>query len=157
PRGDPRGNAHGACRRPVGRPDRPAGRKAADAVQRLGGPQRDPAGSQFLRRDMSEFKKHIAKAASGTPLSFDEARDAFDIMMSGQATPSPIGGFLVALRGRGETVGEISGAVATMRAKMLPVNAPANAIDIVGTGGDASGSYNVSTCAAFIAAGAGVP
>lgn len=106
---------------------------------------------------MSEFKKHIAKAASGTPLSFDEARDAFEIMMSGQATPSQIGGFLMALRVRGETVDEISGAVATMRAKMLPVQAPANAIDIVGTGGDASGSYNVSTCAAFIVAGAGVP
>src|SRR5690606_20777407 len=62
-----------------------------------------------------------------------------------------------ALRVRGETVAEISGAVATMRAKMLPVTAPAGAIDIVGTGGDGSGSYNVSTCAAFIVAGAGVP
>jgi anthranilate phosphoribosyltransferase len=106
---------------------------------------------------MSDFKAHIAKVAEGKPLSFEEARDAFDIMMSGQATPSQIGGFLMALRTRGETVDEISGAVATMRAKMLPVRAPANAIDIVGTGGDASGTYNVSTCAAFIVAGAGVP
>jgi anthranilate phosphoribosyltransferase len=106
---------------------------------------------------MNGFKAHIAKAASGTPLSFEEARDAFDIVMSGEATPSQIGGFLMALRVRGETVEEISGAVATMRAKMLKVEAPANAIDIVGTGGDASGSYNVSTCAAFIVAGAGVP
>lgn len=106
---------------------------------------------------MSAFKSHIAKVADGTPLSFAEARDAFEIMMSGEATPSQIGGFLMALRTRGETVDEISGAVATMRAKMLPVRAPADAIDIVGTGGDASGSYNVSTCAALIVAGAGVP
>ncbi len=106
---------------------------------------------------MADFKAHIAKVANGTPLTFDEAREAFDIMMSGDATPSQIGGFLMALRTRGETVDEISGAVATMRAKMLPVTAPADAIDIVGTGGDASGSYNVSTCAAFIVAGAGVP
>jgi anthranilate phosphoribosyltransferase len=77
--------------------------------------------------------------------------------MSGEATPSQIGGFLMALRVRGETVEEISGAVATMRAKMLTVEAPADAIDIVGTGGDASGSYNVSTAAAFVAAGAGIP
>ena len=106
---------------------------------------------------MADLKAHIAKVASGAALSFEEARDAFDTMMSGEATPSQIGGFLMALRTRGETVEEISGAVATMRDKMLPVNAPADAIDIVGTGGDASGSYNVSTCAALIVAGAGVP
>lgn len=106
---------------------------------------------------MSDFKTYLAKVASGTPLSFDEARAAFDIVMSGDATPSQIGGFLMALRVRGETIEEISGAVATMRAKMLPVSAPADAIDIVGTGGDASGTYNVSTCAAFIVSGAGVP
>jgi anthranilate phosphoribosyltransferase len=106
---------------------------------------------------MAEFKSFIAKVAAGTPLSFDEAREAFGVMMSGEATPSQIGGFLMALRVRGETVPEISGAVAAMRARMLPVTAPADAIDIVGTGGDASGSYNVSTAAAFIVAGAGVP
>lgn len=106
---------------------------------------------------MQEFRAYIAKVASGAPLDFEEARQAFDIMMSGNATPSQIGGFLMALRTRGESVEEISGAVATMRAKMLPVTAPDNAVDIVGTGGDASGSYNVSTCAAFIVAGAGVP
>jgi anthranilate phosphoribosyltransferase len=105
---------------------------------------------------MAEFKSYIAKVAGGQPLTFEEARDAFDVVMSGEATPSQIGGFLMALRVRGETVAEISGAVATMRAKMLPVSAPADAIDIVGTGGDGSGSYNVSTCAAFVAAGAGV-
>ena len=106
---------------------------------------------------MADLKAHIAKIADGKALSFEEAREAFDIIMSGEATPSQIGGFLMALRVRGETVSEISGAVATMRAKMLPVKAPAGAIDIVGTGGDASGTYNISTCAAFIVAGAGVP
>jgi anthranilate phosphoribosyltransferase len=106
---------------------------------------------------MSDFKTHIAKVAGGKPLTFEEARAAFDVVMSGEATPSQIGGFLMALRVRGETVEEISGAVATMRAKMLTVEAPADAIDIVGTGGDASGSYNVSTAAAFVAAGAGIP
>lgn len=106
---------------------------------------------------MADFKAHIAKVAGGEALSFEEARDAFDYVMSGEATPSQIGGFLMALRVRGETVEEISGAVATMRAKMLTVQAPADAVDVVGTGGDLSGSYNVSTCAAFIVAGAGVP
>lgn len=106
---------------------------------------------------MSDFKKHIATAAAGKALSFDEAKDAFDIMMSGRATPSQIGGFLMALRVRGETVPEIAGAVASMRSKMLPVKAVQGAIDIVGTGGDQSGSYNVSSCSAFVIAGAGVP
>jgi anthranilate phosphoribosyltransferase len=77
--------------------------------------------------------------------------------MSGEATPSQMGGLLMALRVRGETVDEITGAVSAMRAKMLRVEAPPDAIDIVGTGGDGSGSVNVSTCAAFIVAGAGIP
>ena len=106
---------------------------------------------------MSTLKTHIAKVAGGTPLSFEESRDAFDIIMSGEATPGQIGGFLMALRVRGETVDEISGAVATMRAKMLRVEAPDTAIDIVGTGGDGSHSLNISTAAAFVIAGAGVP
>lgn len=104
---------------------------------------------------MPDLKAAIAKVADGHALTFGEAREAFDVMMSGDATPSQIGGFLMALRVRGETVDEISGAVSTMRAKMTPVDAPAGAIDIVGTGGDSSGSYNVSTLAALIAAGAG--
>jgi len=104
---------------------------------------------------MSDFKHYIGLAASGTPLTRTEAESAFDIMMSGDATPSQIGGFLMALRVRGETVEEIAGAVATMRAKMLPVEAPEGAIDIVGTGGDQSGSFNISTCAALVAAAAG--
>jgi anthranilate phosphoribosyltransferase len=106
---------------------------------------------------MADLKSFIAKVAAGTPLAFEESREAFGVMMSGEATPSQIGGFLMALRVRGETVPEISGAVAAMRARMLTVEAPADAVDIVGTGGDASGSYNVSTAAAFIVAGTGVP
>ena len=105
---------------------------------------------------MADLKPLIAKAAGGAALSRAEAREAFAVMMSGEATPSQICGFLMALRVRGETVDEITGAVEIMREKMLRVEAPADAIDIVGTGGDASGSYNISTCAAFVAAGAGL-
>ena len=103
------------------------------------------------------FKALIAKVATGATLSREEAAGAFDRMMSGEATPSQMGGLLMALRVRGETVEEITGAVTTMRAKMLGVKAPPDAVDVVGTGGDASGSFYISTCAAFIVAGAGVP
>src|SRR5262252_9143357 len=106
---------------------------------------------------MDDFKSLIAKVATGATLSREEAASAFDSMMSGEATPSQMGGLLMALRVRGETVEEITGAVSAMRSKMLRVIAPPEAIDIVGTGGDGSGSVNVSTCAAFIVAGAGVP
>ncbi len=106
---------------------------------------------------MSALKPHIAKVAAGMPLTFEEAREAFDIIMSGDATPGQIGGFLMALRVRGETVDEISGAVATMRDKMLRVAAPAGAVDIVGTGGDGSHSVNISTASAFVIAACGVP
>ncbi len=104
-----------------------------------------------------DFKALIAKVATGASLTREEAASAFDRMMSGEATPSQMGALLMGLRVRGETVDEITGAVTTMRAKMLGVKAPADAIDVVGTGGDASGSYNISTCAAFVVAGAGVP
>jgi anthranilate phosphoribosyltransferase len=104
-----------------------------------------------------DFKSLIAKVATGASLTRDEAASAFDRMMSGEATPSQMGGLLMGLRVRGETVDEITGAVTTMRAKMLGVKAPPDAVDVVGTGGDASGSYNISTCAAFIVAGCGVP
>src|SRR5579871_184878 len=106
---------------------------------------------------MDDFKSIIGKVATGATLSREEAADAFDSMMSGEATPSQMGGLLMALRVRGETVDEITGAVSAMRAKMLRVTAPSEAVDIVGTGGDGSGSVNVSTCASFIVAGAGVP
>jgi anthranilate phosphoribosyltransferase len=106
---------------------------------------------------MLDLKALIGQVATGAALSREEAAEAFDSMMSGAATPSQMGGLLMALRVRGETVDEITGAVAAMRSKMLRVIAPADAVDVVGTGGDASGSYNISTCAAFIVAGAGVP
>ena len=105
---------------------------------------------------MSELKPIIAKAADGISLTRAEARTAFNVMMSGDATPSQIAGLLMAIRVRGETVDEITGAVEIMREKMTRVVAPVDAIDIVGTGGDASGSYNISTCAAIVAAGAGL-
>lgn len=106
---------------------------------------------------MDDLKALIGKVATGATLTREEAASAFDRMMSGEATPSQMGGILMALRVRGETVDEITGAVSAMRSKMLRVKAPANAVDVVGTGGDGSGSVNVSTCASFIVAGAGVP
>src|ERR1700752_3255502 len=106
---------------------------------------------------MDNLKSIIGKVATGATLSSTEAAAAFDSMMSGEATPSQMGGLLMALRVRGETVDEIPGAVSAMRAKMLRVKAPAGAVDVVGTGGDGSGSVNVSTCASFIVAGTGVP
>jgi anthranilate phosphoribosyltransferase len=105
---------------------------------------------------MAELKPLIAKVANGESLTREESRQAFDILMSGEATPSQIGGFLMALRVRGETVDEIIGAVSSMRARMLPVEAPADAVDIVGTGGDGTGTYNISTLASLILAGTGV-
>jgi anthranilate phosphoribosyltransferase len=106
---------------------------------------------------VEQLKALLAKVATGSALSREEAAHVFDRMMSGEATPSQMGGLLMALRVRGETIDEITGAVTAMRSKMLTVAAPEGAVDVVGTGGDASGSYNISTCAAFIVAGAGVP
>lgn len=106
---------------------------------------------------MSDIKPLIAKVANGESLNREEAASAFGIIMSGDATPSQIGGFLMGLRVRGETVDELIGAVSTMRSKMTPVEAPKDAVDIVGTGGDGSGTYNISTCSAFVLAGGGVP
>ncbi|MGP9821834.1 anthranilate phosphoribosyltransferase [Salinarimonas sp. NSM] len=106
---------------------------------------------------MDAFKPYLAKVATGAALSQEEARAAFDALLSGEVTPAQAGAFLMALRVRGEALDEIVGAASAMRAKMLKVEAPASAIDIVGTGGDHSGSYNISTLAAFIVAGCGVP
>ena len=106
---------------------------------------------------MESFKPLIAKVAAGASLTRAEAVAAFDAMLSGEVTPSQMGGFLMALRVRGETVEEITGAVSAMRAKMIRVKAPADAIDIVGTGGDGSGSFNVSTLASIVTAACGTP
>ncbi|WP_152048193.1 anthranilate phosphoribosyltransferase [Aureimonas psammosilenae] len=102
------------------------------------------------------LKPLLSKVATGASLDRSEAEEAFRILMSGEATPTQIGGFLMALRVRGETVDEMTGAVSVMRANMLPVTAPAGAVDIVGTGGDHAGTVNVSTCSAFVAAGCGL-
>lgn len=107
--------------------------------------------------DMPDFKSILGRVANGESLNEAEAERAFDIMMSGDATPAQMGGFLMALRVRGETVDEITGAVRVMRAKATRIAAPAGAIDVVGTGGDAIGTFNISTGAAFVVAGCGVP
>jgi anthranilate phosphoribosyltransferase len=104
-----------------------------------------------------DLKPLLAHVAAGRSLSEDEAEAAFDIIMSGQATPSQIGAFLMALRVRGETVEEITGAARIMRQKALTIDAPPGAIDTVGTGGDASGTFNISTASALVVAGCGVP
>ena len=106
---------------------------------------------------MEALKPLLAAVASGRTLTRAETEAAFDSLLSGEATSAQMGALLMGLRVRGETVEEIAGAVAAMRAKMLRVDAPASAIDIVGTGGDGHGTYNVSTLAAIIAAACGVP
>src|SRR3954470_1875956 len=106
---------------------------------------------------MESFKPYIAKVATGAALSREEARAAFETLLSGEVTPAQAGGFLMALRVRGEAQEEIVGAVEAMRGRMLAIRAPKGAIDIVGTGGDGSGSYNISTVAALIVSACGVP
>jgi len=106
---------------------------------------------------MDSFKPIIAKVATGSPLTQTESEHAFGVMLSGESTLAQTGAFLMALRVRGETVDEITGAAIAMRSRMLRVNTLPDAIDIVGTGGDNSGSYNVSTLAALITAACGVP
>ena len=107
--------------------------------------------------DYADLKPLLAHVAAGRSLSEAQAEAAFDIIMSGNATASQIGAFLMALRVRGETVEEIAGAARIMRAKALGVDAPPGAIDTCGTGGDASGSFNISTASALVVAGCGFP
>lgn len=105
---------------------------------------------------MSDALKPLIGAAADGPLTPSQARQAFEILFEGEATPSQIGGLLMALRTRGETVDEYAAAAAVMRAKCNAVSAPVGAMDIVGTGGDAKGTLNISTATAFVVAGAGV-
>lgn len=107
--------------------------------------------------DTTNLKALIAAAASGHPLTEDEARSAVNIMMNGDATPAQMGAFLMALRVRGETVAELTGAAKAMRDKMVTIQAPTGALDTCGTGGDGAGTYNISTATALIVAGCGVP
>jgi anthranilate phosphoribosyltransferase len=104
-----------------------------------------------------EIRTIIATVAAGRSLTLEQAREAFDIMMSGDATPAQVGALLMGLRVRGETVDELTGGALAMRDKMLKVRAPDGAIDTCGTGGDASGTYNISTAAGLVVAACGVP
>ena len=106
---------------------------------------------------MSDTLKPLIHAAAEGPLTRAQAEQAFTILFEGDATPAQIGGFLMALRTRGETVQEFAAAAAVMRSKCIPVTAPEGAMDIVGTGGDGKGTLNISTATAFVVAGAGVP
>lgn len=106
---------------------------------------------------MSDLRPLIARVAAGERLNVAEAEEAFEIIMSGNATPSQMGGLLMGMRVRGETVDEITGAARIMRSKALAIDAPPGTIDTVGTGGDASGSFNISTATGLVVAGAGVP
>ena len=106
---------------------------------------------------MSADLKPLIATATTRALTRAEAEDAFGTIMAGEATPAQIAGFLMALRMRGETVDEIAGAAAAMRARAARVAAPEGAMDIVGTGGDGKGTLNISTATAFVVAGAGVP
>ncbi len=107
--------------------------------------------------DLARFKSVLAEAASGRPLDKASAREAFDLMMQGDATPAQMGGLLMALRVRGETVDEITAGAEAMRARMVRVEAPAGALDTCGTGGDGAGTVNISTTAALVLAACGVP
>lgn len=107
--------------------------------------------------DTDQLKPLLGKVADGQSLCEKEAERAFDIIMSGNATPSQIGAFLMALRVRGETVDEITAAARIMRSKAIQIQAPENAMDVVGTGGDGSGTLNISTGAALVVAGCGIP
>ncbi len=105
---------------------------------------------------MSDALKPLISKAADMPLSRAEAEVAFEILFEGAATPAQIGGFLMALRTRGETVDEFAAAASVMRAKCHRVNAPKGAMDIVGTGGDGKGTLNISTACALVVAGAGI-
>ena len=110
-----------------------------------------------MSTDLARFKELIGAAATGRPLTLEEASDAFAIMMAGDATPAQMAGLLMALRVRGEHVDEITAGAKTLRDRMTRITAPAGAIDTCGTGGDGSGTFNISTAAALVVAGCGVP
>ncbi|PZO66637.1 MAG: anthranilate phosphoribosyltransferase [Paracoccus denitrificans] len=101
--------------------------------------------------------RHLIGEAAIRPLTGEEAELAFGALFDGTATPAQIGGLLMAMRVRGETVDEIAAASRAMRARMHKITAPDGAIDIVGTGGDGKGTLNISTATAFVVAGADVP
>ncbi|KKB09561.1 anthranilate phosphoribosyltransferase [Devosia chinhatensis] len=104
-----------------------------------------------------DIKSALNKIASRRDLTGEEMRGVMRLIMAGEATPSQIGAFLMGMRVKGETVVEIAAAVSIMREQMIPVAAPENAIDIVGTGGDGAGTLNISTASAIVVSAAGIP
>lgn len=110
-----------------------------------------------MSADLQRFKEILAIVAKGETLDFATAREAFSIMMSGDATPAQMGAFLMGLRVRGETIDEIAAGATVLRERMVRVSAPPGAIDTCGTGGDGAGTYNISTAAALVVAACGVP
>jgi len=110
-------------------------------------PQADPAA----------LKPVLMKLGRGERLSVDEAQAAFGVVMDGRATPAQIGGLLMAMRARGESVAELTGAVTAMRARMTRVDAPDEAMDVCGTGGDGAASLNISTAVTLVLAACGIP
>ena len=110
-----------------------------------------------MTAELQRFKELIGRAATGSPLTEDEAGEAFGLMMAGNATPAQVAGLLMALRVRGETVAEITAGARSLRERMVRIEAPVEAIDTCGTGGDGAGTHNISTAAAIVVAGAGVP
>jgi len=105
---------------------------------------------------VTNLKPILAKLGRGETLSEQESAAAFGIVMDGEATHAQIGGMLMAMRARGETVAELTGAVTAMRARMTTIEAPPEAIDVCGTGGDGAATLNVSTAVTFVAAACGV-
>ena len=105
---------------------------------------------------MNDFKSYLATIADGGVLTPEDAEGAFTLIMNGEATPAQMGAFLMGLRMRGVTVAELTAGASVMRAKAKMVSAPADAIDIVGTGGDGAHTYNISTAAVLVVAGCGV-
>jgi anthranilate phosphoribosyltransferase len=110
-----------------------------------------------MTAELQRFRQLIAQAATGEPLAPSAAREAFHLMMTGNATPAQVAGLLMALRVRGETIEEITAGAEALRARMTRIQAPPGAIDTCGTGGDAAGTHNISTAAAIVVAGCGVP
>ena len=110
-----------------------------------------------MNAEAAGLKGLLGTAAAGQALDSAQSERAFGIIMSGDATPAQMGGFLMALRVRGETVAEITGAARAMRAKMTTIEAPEGAVDVCGTGGDGTATYNISTASQFVIAACGVP
>src|SRR3954470_10726794 len=104
-----------------------------------------------------QVRSALATVVDGRTLTTEEARDAMGSVMDGEATPALLAALLVALRMRGETVDELAGFASAMRERVTPVDAPPGIVDTCGTGGDASGTFNISTAAALVVAACGVP